>query len=190
MGISSTGIRLACALAVAAAACGVGGIDASDVSPISNDDAYATLSYLWAGARSAIEREREPSAGSFNLPLSYQFPCARGGQGAVQGTLSGTKTPTGTGSGTLAMTGTLASCGFDQTTVNTISASGLTINGSINIANDTWGAISVRMVAPTVVINGVSCPGGVDVTITGTAPSSQPVSTGTVCGRTGAVQLP
>ena len=193
MGITLTRSRAACALvlAVALAACSkVGGIDASNVSPISNNDTFATLGYLWGGARTAIGSKREPSASPFNLALSYQLPCTRGGQGGYQGTLAGTKSG-GTGRATLSLTATLTACQFDDNvTITTITASGVTITGTIDIANDTWDAINLRMIATTVTVNGKACPGGVDVRLTGTSPSAQPISTGTACGRTGAVALP
>jgi hypothetical protein len=192
MKIVSSAARVVCIVAAAAvvANCGAGGIDDSLNSPISNNDTYATIGYLWSGARGAILNKREPSTDSFSLPLSYSLPCTRGGSGSFQGTLSGTKTA-GRGSATLAMTATLSACQFDEiTVVRTVSASGVTVTGSVAIVNDTWDAINIHLVAPTVTINGVSCPGGVDVQITGTSPSAQPISTGTSCGRTGAVPLP
>ena len=193
MSFASTGSRATCALilATAMASCsGVGGIDATSVSPISNDDTFATLGFLWGGARSAIESKREPATNTFNLPLSYQLPCTRGGQGGYQGTLAGTKAG-GTGSGALALTATLTECQFDdRVTITTISASGFTVTGTIGIANDTWGAISIKMKATTVTVNGKTCPGGVDVLLTGTSLAAPPISTGTACGRTGAVPLP
>lgn len=193
MGVTLTRSRAACALvlATALAACSsVGGVDASKVSPISNDDTFATLGYLWGGARTAIVNKREPSASPFNLALSYQLPCTRGGQGGYQGTLAGTKSG-GIGSATLSLTATLAECKFDDNvTITTITASGVTITGTIDIANDTWGAINLRMIATTVTVNGKACPGGVDVRLTGTSPGTPPISTGTACGRTGAVALP
>ena len=178
------------ASALVVANCGAGGIDSSLSSPISNNDTYATIGYLWSGARSAILSKREPSTDSFNLPLSYQLPCTRGGSGSFQGTLSGTKSA-GRGSATLAMTATVSACQFDDiTVVRTVSASGVTVTGTVAIVNDTWDVINIHLVAPTVTINGVVCPGGVDVMITGASPSAQPISTGTSCGRTGAVPLP
>lgn len=171
------------------AACGVGGIDTTAVAPISNDDTYATLGYLWSGVRSAIEREREPSTDTFSLPLSFQVSCA-GGSGAYQGTLAGTRT-NGSGTANLNVTATLTDCRFSDTrAVTTITASGVSVTGTIAVVNDAWDAINLHMIAPTVTVNGVSCPGGVDVMLTGTSPSSRPVSTGTACGRTGAVALP
>lgn len=170
--------------------CGVGGIDTSLSSPISNNDTYATIGYLWGGARSAILSKREPSADAFSLSLAYQLPCTRGGQGSYQGTLAGTKA-SGRGTATLSMTGAVAACQFDDiTTVRTVSAPLVTVSGSVGIVNDMWDATSIHLVAATVTINGVACPGGVDVIITGSSPSAQPVSTGTACGRTGAVALP
>jgi hypothetical protein len=167
-----------------------GGIDESLNSPISNNDTYAALGYLWSGAREAILRQREPSTDAFNLTLSYGLLCPRGGSGAYRGTLSGTKTA-GTGSGTLAVTGTLDACQFDDiTTVRVVTAPNVTVTGTMAIAGDTWSTITLHMVASAVTINGVTCPGGVDVTITGSSPASQPTSTGTACGRTGAVPLP
>ncbi len=192
MKIASIAVRAVCATAATCvlASCGGASIDTSVGSPISNNDTYATIGYLWGGARSAILNKREPSTDSFNLPLSFQLPCARGGSGSFQGTLSGTKTA-GRGTGTLAMTATLTACQFDDiTVVRTITATGVTVGGTIGIVNDTWDVISIKLVAPAVTVNGVTCPGGVDVMITGATPSSQPVSTGTACGRTGAVALP
>lgn len=193
MGIASTGSRAlgALALALSAASCSrVGGIDASKASPISNDDTYATLGYLWSGAEGAIAREREPSTSPFSLALSYQLPCTRGGSGSYQGTLAGTNTA-GTGSASLAVTGSLAECQFDNTvSVTTISSANVSVTGTIAVSANLWGAVNVHMVAPSVTVNGVACPGGVDVTLTGSAPSAQLTSSGTACGRTGDVLLP
>ncbi|MCX5767895.1 MAG: hypothetical protein NTZ43_11815 [Gemmatimonadetes bacterium] len=178
-------------LVFALAACSkVGGIDASLASPISNDATYATLGYMWSGVRAAIAAKREPSTDTFSLPLSYQVLCTRGGSGSYQGTLAGSKTA-GNGTATLTMTGSLAGCQFDdKVTVTEITASGISITGSVAIANDTWGAINLHMVATSVTVNGIACPGGVDVIISGTSPSAQPTSTGVACGRSGAVPLP
>ncbi|CAN5159038.1 hypothetical protein BH09GEM1_BH09GEM1_31960 [soil metagenome] len=176
-------------LPILASGC-VGGIDESLNSPISNNDTYATIGYLWSGARSAILREREPSTDAFSLALSFALPCARGGSGSYRGTLSGTKA-SGTGSGTLAVTGVLVECQFDDITiVRIVSAPNVTVTGTIAVAGDQWSAINIHLVASAVTINGVACPGGVDVTITGSSPSSQSTSTGAACGRTGAVALP
>lgn len=172
------------------AGCGVGGIDTTAVAPISNDDTYATLGYLWSGVRAAIERQREPSTNTFSLPLSYQVACAGGGSGSYQGTLAGTRT-SGAGTANLNITATLANCRFaDTRAVTTITANGVSVTGTIAIVNDAWDAINLHMIATAVTVNGVSCPGGIDVMLTGTSPSARPVSTGTACGRTGAVALP
>jgi hypothetical protein len=168
----------------------VGGIDESLTSPITNNDAYATIGYLWNGARDAIVREREPSTNTFTIALNYGLPCTRGGSGTYRGTLAGTKA-SGIGSAQLAVTGVLSSCQFDEiTSVRVVAAPAIAVSGSVAIAGDTWSTINVRLVASTVTINGVSCPGGVDVVITGASLSSQATSTGTACGRTGAVALP
>lgn len=168
----------------------VGGIDESLNSPISNNDTYATIGYLWSGARSAILREREPATSPFSLALSFSVPCTRGGTGSYQGTLAGTKT-SGVGSAQLAVTGKLSNCQFDDiTTVRIVAAPTITVSGSVAVAADTWSSINIHLVASTVTINGVSCPGGIDVIIAGASPSSQATSTGTACGRTGAVPLP
>ena len=168
----------------------VGGIDESLNSPISNNDAYATIGYLWGGVRDAIGREREPSTNTFNLALSYGLSCTRGGSGTYNGSLAGTKA-SGTGSAQLAVTGVLSNCQFDEiTSVRIVAAPTITASGSVAIAGDAWSTINIHLVASTVTINGVSCPGGIDVIITGASPSSQATSTGSACGRTGAVALP
>ena len=185
----SVGRTVITALMILASAC-VGGIDESLNSPISNNDTYAAIGYLWGGARSAILREREPSTDTFNLALSFALPCVRGGSGSYSGSLKGTKS-SGTGSGTLAMTGSLASCQFDEiTTVRIVTATAVSTTGTVAVTADAWGAVDIHLLASVVTINGVSCPGGVDVQISATSPSSQPTSTGTACGRTGAVSLP
>lgn len=183
--------RAACSLSLGLLSCSsVGGIDNSLTSPISNDDTFATIGYMWAGARSAIQAKREPSTNTFSLPLTYQVPCARGGQGSYQGSLAGSKSA-GTGTATLAMTATITACQYDDNIrITTVSAPLVTLSGTIAVQNDMWSTVNVRLVASSVMVNGVTCPGGVDVTITGTAPSAQVVSTGTACGRTGAVPLP
>lgn len=183
-------VRVMAVVALLAGCSGVGTIDESLNSPISNDDTYATIGYLWAGARTAILNKREPSTDAFNLPVGYQLPCARGGQGLFQGTLAGTKAA-GKGSATVAITASLAACQFDEIrVVRTISAPLVTITGTVAILNDTWDATSIRIVSSAVTVNGVACPGGVNVTITGTTLAGQATSTGTACGRTGAVPLP
>lgn len=180
---------LAFAAAMTMSGC-AGGIDTSLVSPISNNDTYAIIGHLYGGVRSAILNRREPSTDVFSLALGYQLPCTRGGQGSYKGTLAGTKI-VGRGTATLAVTGVLADCQFDDiTAVRTLSAPFVTVSGTVGILNDTWDAISIHLVAAAVTVNGVVCPGGVDVMITGPSPSAQPVSTGTACGRTGAVALP
>ena len=193
MKIVSTAVRNVCAIAAALAlggCSGVGGIDPTLATPISNDDAYSTIGHLWAGARSALLNKREPGTDIFNLALSYQLPCTRGGQGSYLGTISGTKTA-GRGTATLALTGTATACQFDDiSVVRTVTASGVTVTGTVAVVNDAWDAINIHLVATGVTVNGVSCPGGIDVNITGPTPSSQPVSSGTACGRTGAVALP
>ncbi|MEO8624646.1 MAG: hypothetical protein ABI625_26425 [bacterium] len=194
-GVVSIGYRTVRAMCVftglgVTACSSVSGIDPSTVSPISNNDTYATLGYLWAGARSAIQSKREPSTDAFSLPLTYALPCTRGGQGAYQGTLAGTKSG-GTGSATLSLGAAIAACQFDDNVrITTISAPVLTVSGTVAVVNDAWGAVSIHMVATTVTVNGVACPGGIDVILTGTSPSAQLVSTGTACGRVGAVTLP
>ena len=172
-----------------ATAC-VGGIDESLNSPISNNDTYATIGHLWDGARSAILREREPSTDKFNLSLSFALPCTRGGTASYQGSLAGTKSG-GAGGGTLALAGALAGCEFDDiTTVRKVSAPSVTFTGTVAIAGDTWSSVNVHMVASTATINGVACPGGIDVIITAAAPSAQATSTGNACGRAGTITLP
>lgn len=183
------GARWTVALVVLLSGC-VKGISSAPADSVSNDEALATLGYLWSGVRSAIEAKREPSTASFSLPLAIAIPCTRGGQGSYQGTLAGTKA-NGSGSATLAMTGSLAACQFDdKVTVTELSTSNLIVSGTIAIVNDLWGAMNVHMVAVSVTVNGKTCPGGVDVVLTGTSPSAVPISTGSVCGRTGAVPVP
>ncbi len=165
-------------------------IDSTATSPISNDNTYAMLDGIWAGVPAAIGSKREPSTDTFNLALSFTNPCSPSGTRSYQGTLAGTKS-NGTGSATLNLTATLSACQFDNTTsVTTVTASGMTVTGTINIVNDAWSAINLRMIATSVTVNNVFCPGGVNVMLTGPAPSAQPVSTGTSCGRVGAVNLP
>ena len=179
----------ALALALVLAAC-VGGIDTTAVSPISNDDTFATLGYLWSGAQSAILTKKEPSTDTFNLALGNQLACPRSGQRSYQGTLVGTKTG-GAGTATLTMTATLTACQFDDNgTITEISATGVSLTGTVDIANDAWSAINLKMVATSVFVNGKACPGGVDVVLTGAAPGAQITSTGSACGRTGVVPLP
>ena len=193
MRIASTVSHVACTLVLtlSLSACKrVGGIDSSLILPISNNDAIALLGYLWGGARSAIAKEREPSTSPFSLALTYALPCTRGGTGSYQGTLAGAKSA-GTGSATLAVTGTLSGCQFDNTvSVTAVSAASVGVTGTIAVANDTWSTINLHMVAGGVTVNGVACPGGVDVVLSGTAPSGQVTSTGTVCNLTGAVPVP
>ena len=187
------GARLvaACSLSLGLFSCSsVGGIDNSLSSPISNNDTFATIGYLWGGVRSAIQAKREPSTNTFSLPLTYQVPCSRGGQGSYQGTLAGSKNA-GSGTATLAVTATITDCQYDDNVrITTVTSPLVTLSGTIALQNDTWSTVNVRLVASSVTVNGVTCPGGVDVTITGSAPSAQVVSTGTACGRTGAVPLP
>jgi hypothetical protein len=70
-----------------------------------------------------------------------------------------------------------------------VSAPALAVNGTIAVTNDLWSTFTLHMVAADVTVNGKVCPGGVDVALTGSAPSAQTISTGVACGRTGAVPL-
>ena len=172
------------------AACASHGIDKTLVSPISNDDTFAMLDDMWAGVPAAIQSKREPSTDTFNLALTFADPCSRSGTRSYQGTLAGTKS-NGSGTATLNLTASLTACEFDNTvSITKVTATGITVTGTIKILNDTWDAISLTMIATSVTVNDVLCPGGVNVMLTGTAPSAQPVSTGTSCGRVGAVNLP
>ena len=171
------------------ASCVSHAIDASLVTPLTNDVVFAALDDMWSGVPAAVQAKREPSTATFNLALSYQDPCSPTGQRAYQGTIAGTKSG-GAGTATLTMTATLTACEFDNSgTITKITATGVTVTGTVGITNDTWSDINLRMVATNVTVNGTLCPGGVDVMLTGTSPT-QAISTGTVCGRTGAVPLP
>jgi hypothetical protein len=177
--------------ALALLACSrVGGIDSNLISSVSNDDTYAALAGMWAGGQAAINAKREPLTGTFTLPLSYAIPCPAGGSRAYQGSLSGTNT-NGAGSATLSMTAALDKCAFDnRVRITTVTTSNLSITGTIAIASDAYATIALHMTAGTVTVNGINCAGGVDVTLAAPTPSSQPIATGTSCGRTGAVPLP
>ena len=186
--------RVPCAafvsLAVVTACNTVGGIDNNQISTVSNDDTYATLSGMWAGAQAAINAKREPLTGTFTLPLTYTLACPAGGARSYQGTLTGTNTA-GTGSATLAMTATLTNCAFDdKVRITTVTAMSVALTGTIQIRSDAYSTIALRMVASGVTVNTLTCTGGIDVTLSAPTPSSQPVATGTSCGRTGAVPLP
>ena len=177
------------ALALILSAC-VGGADTTGVSPITSDDAVATLGYLWSGAQAAIVNKKEPATDTFNLALSYKLACPRSGQRSYQGTLIGTKTG-GTGTATLNMTATLTGCQFNgNNTVTDITASGVTLTGTIGIANDAFSTTNLQMLATSLTVNGTTCPGGVNVQLTGASPSAQITSTGTACARNGSVPLP
>ena len=182
---SARALALVCVLT----SCGVGSIDTSPSVSIGNDETFAALNGMWSGVRSAIESKRETSTSTFNIPLSYQLPCPRGGQRSYQGTLTGTKSGS-SGTATLTMTATLTGCQFDNTvSVTEVTANAVTANGAIAILNDVWSTTTIRMVATAVTVNGKVCPGGMDVVISGTSPSAQVISTGTSCGRAGAVPL-
>ena len=63
LGVPSFGARAVRLLgfAVVFASCSnVANIEPTGISPISNDDTFATLAYLWGGAQSAIQKQREP----------------------------------------------------------------------------------------------------------------------------------
>ena len=116
--------------------------------------------------------------------------CPSGGQRSYQGTLAGTFA-NGTGSATVAITGSMSKCMFNtNTTSRSITAASIILTGTIAITNDAYGAMNLHLVATGVTVNDVVCTGGMDMTLTGTTPSSQPVATGTACGRSGAVPLP
>ena len=178
-------------VAVLLGACNrVGGIDYSQIAAVSNNDTYATVADIWAGAQAAITARLEPLTGTFTLALNYAVVCPSGGQRSYQGTLTGTNT-NGTGSAALALTGSLTKCAFGDTfKTTTITASGVTITGTIAITNDAYAATSVHLVATGVTVNDVVCAGGIDMTLTALAPSSQATAAGTACGRTGSVPLP
>ena len=168
----------------------VGGIDSSLGSPISNDDTYAALDGIWSGAQLAITAKKEPLASPFTLPLRYDIVCPSSGQRSYQGTLTGSYA-SGSGSATVALTGTLTNCAFDnKVRITTVTAASVTVAGTIAITSDAYGATNLRLTASGVTVNGVVCPGGIDVAVAGPTPSSQPTSTGTACGRLGSVLLP
>ena len=168
----------------------VSGIDPDNGTTLGNDESLATVGYLWGGMRTAIEAAREPATDTFSIALSHQLPCLRGGTGAYAGTLSGTKVA-GTGSATVAATAALTACQFDDNvTITTITAASVIFTGTIAVVSDLWGATNVRLVGTSVYVNGKPCLGGVNMIITSNSPSAQPIATGTVCGRTGAVPLP
>ena len=183
--------RLLLLCSLGAAACSnVGGIDATKVATVSNEDAYATLGGIWTGARAAITSPREPRTPTFTLPISFTRNCPAGGQSSYQGTLTGTDTA-GTGSATVALTAVLTNCAFDdRTRVTTVSATGVSIAGTIAISSDTYGAINLRLIATSVIVNGKDCTGGINMALQGSSPLAQPTASGTVCGRSGVVPLP
>jgi hypothetical protein len=183
--------RITLALALSLAGCsGVGGIDNTPTNSLGNDETYAALSLIWSGTREAITSKKEPVDQTFALSLNYALVCPSSGQRAYQGTLSGTNNA-GTGSATLAMTASLTNCAVDdKVKITTVTASGVTISGTIAIANDTYAATNLRLTSANVTVNGKACPGGIDVAIVASAPAAQSTSTGTACGRTGSVPLP
>jgi len=182
--------RLLLVCSLGAAACSKVGIDATQVATVSNEDAYATLGGIWNGARAAITSPREPRTPSFTIPVNYTRNCPAGGQSSYQGTLTGTDTA-GTGSATVALTAVLTNCAFDdRTRVTTVSATGVSIAGTIAITADTYGAINLRLIATSVTVNGKECTGGINMALQGSSPLAQPTASGTVCGRSGVVPLP
>jgi hypothetical protein len=182
-------IRLALALSLAGCS-GVGGIDNTPSNTLGNDETYAALALIWDGTREAITSKKEPADPTFTLPLSYALVCPSSGQRSYQGTLTGTNNA-GTGSATLAMTASLTNCAVDdKVNITTVTASGVTISGTIAIANDAYAATNLHLTSTNVTVNGKACTGGIDVTIVGSAPNAQPTSTGTACGRSGSVPLP
>ena len=179
-----------CLTAVLLAACSHVGIDSSQVPALSNDDTYATLGYLWGVARTAITSQKEPLTSPFSLPLVFSGTCPSGGQRAYQGTLAGTDS-SGTGSATLTMTATLTLCAFDDgITIRKITATGVSVSGTIAISGDTYGATNVHLTAANVTVNGTTCTGGMEMIVVASAPLNQATATGTACGRSGAVPLP
>ncbi len=166
------------------------GIDTSMIASVSNDDAYAMLSFVWSGVASAINSKKEPLTSPFSLALAYSAGCPNGGQRSYQGTLAGTSS-SGTGSGTLTLTGSLTACVVNSgTTTRTFIVSNIAVTGTIAITTDAYGATSLHLTATNVTVNGTVCEGGIDELITATSPSSQPTATGTACGRSGTVPLP
>lgn len=167
----------------------MGGIDATSAT-VSNDDAVSTLSYLWNGTREAISGAKESPNATFTIPLKLSGACSGGGTRNYTGTLTGTAS-NGSGSATVNMTAALANCGYDQTSkITTITAASATITGTIAITNDAFGATTLTLTAPVVTVNGVDCTGGITMQLTASSPLAQPVATGTMCGRTGAIPVP
>ncbi len=168
----------------------VGGIDAAATAGVSNADAVATLSYIWSGARDAINGAKESPKASFNIPVSLSGECPGGGSRNYSGTISGTNVG-GSGTATVHITAALNKCGYDQTTtITTIDAPAVTVTGTIAIVSDAYGASTLTLTVPALTVNSVSCTGGIAMSLVATSPSSQPTATGTICGRSGAIPVP
>jgi hypothetical protein len=170
--------------------CARASIDSSQVAAVSNDDTYAMLDHIWAGVRTTITSAKEPQTSPFTLTLSGSPVCPGGGQQTYQGTLTGTNT-NGAGTANLSLTATLTKCVFDDlVATRTITTPSVTVTGTIAIANDAYGLTNLHMTSPGATLNGTTCEGGIDMTITAASPTSQPTATGTACGRSGTVPLP
>jgi len=168
----------------------VGGIDTTGISPISNDDAVATLSYVWNGARDAIAGAQESPKSTFSIPVKLQGACSGGGTRNYNGTISGTNV-NGAGTANVNITATLAKCGYDRTTtITVIDAATVTFTGTIAVSSDAYAATSITLTAATVTVNGTSCPGGISMVLNAATPGASPVASGDICGRSGSIVVP
>lgn len=111
--------------------------DETQAGTVSNENACATLSGSWKGARAAVTTHREPRTTTFTLPVSFPRNCRASGQRSHQSTLTGTDAA-GTGSATVTLTAVLVNCAFDhRTRFPTVSATAVSIAGTITISSVT-----------------------------------------------------
>lgn len=161
---------------------------AAATGPLEATDAEqrSAVSLLWSGAAAAILKPKDPT-GTFNVPVTSGAGCSASGTGSYTGTLTGSNVG-GAGVVNVNLSASLTKCALLDGT--SISATGVTVTGTVAIAADTRATTVIRILAPNVTINDRTCSGGIDVTVRASAPNAPATASGTTCGMVRSLALP
>jgi hypothetical protein len=153
---------------------------AASTGPLEASDAEqrTAVSLMWSGAAAAILKPKDPT-GTFNVPVTSGAGCSASGTGTYTGTLAGSNVG-GAGAINVNMTASFAKCTLLDG--NSITATSVTVSGTVAIAADTRASTVIRIQAPAVTVNDHTCSGGIDVTVRASAPSAPATASGTACG--------
>ena len=153
---------------------------ATVTGPVEASDAEqrAAVALFWSGAAAAINKPKDQT-GTFNVAVTSGGGCTASGTGSFTGTLAGSNVG-GAGVMNVSLTAAFAKCTLLDG--NFITASGVTVSGTVAIAADARATTVMRMLAPSVTINDHTCTGGIDVTVRAVSPSSPATGSGTACG--------